>query len=154
MKLKLIIIIICSLLLINIYYPYTTLGLSLAIDSNSIYISGRGSSFIEGYLFANKFFLTTDYLGNQEIVKHLIGDIYSTWRSDYGGDLLFINDSVLITAGYLYNYDTLFPPLFSEHQGVLYKYKLNGDTIMTKKYIGDGYTNFARLVYDPETNKI
>jgi len=135
-------------------YPYTTLGLSIALDTNSIYVTGRGASFIEAYLIPNKFFLKTDLNGNQILSKNIEGNLYYTWREGYAGGFEFLSSQTIIVAGYKSKYDTLFPPMNSEHLGIIYKYNLNGDTLYTKQFIGDGYTEFAQLIYDSVLNRI
>lgn len=135
-------------------YPYTSLGLSVAKDDNYIYINGRGASIIDGYNIPNKFFIKTDFAGNAVITKSILSDLFYSFREGYTSGLEFLNDSTLISAGTYTMYDTLFPPFNSQHNGMLYVYNINGDTIFTKKYIGDGYTEFARLVFDIPNEKI
>lgn len=119
------------------------------MDSSSIYVVGRGASYIDGFLYANTFFLKVDLAGNQSIISHVIGDHANTWRKESTGDLFFINDTTLVTSGYFANYDTLFlPPFYTEHNGVSYIFNTDGDTLFTRKFIGDGYTEFTRMVYD------
>jgi hypothetical protein len=127
-------------------YPYTSLGLSVANDDNYIYINGRGASIIDGYNIPNKFFIKTDFAGNAVITESILSDLFYSFREGYTSGLEFLNDSTLISAGTYTIYDTLFPPFNSQHNGMLYVYNINGDTIFTKKYIGDGYTEFNRLV--------
>ena len=135
-------------------YPYTSLGLSVAKDDNYIYINGRGASIIDGYNIPNKFFIKTDFTGNAVITKSILGNLYYSYREGYTSGLEFLNDSTLISAGTFTIYDTLFPPYYSQHNGMLYVYNIDGDTIFTKKYIGDGYTEFARLKFDISNEKI
>lgn len=135
-------------------YPYTSLGLSVAKDYNYIYINGRGASIIDGFNIPNKFLIKTDLAGNPVITKNILSDLFYSYREGYTSGLEFLNDSTLISAGTFTIYDTLFPPFNSQHNGMLYVYNINGDTIFTKKYIGDGYTEFARLVFDIPNEKI
>ena len=135
-------------------YPYTTLGQAIAVDSSNFYVTGRGDSYIDGFYYLNNFFLKTDTTGNQLLVKHVIGDDHNLFGNNYASGLEFINDTTLIYAGSFYHYNTLFPPLNQEANGLIYKYNIEGDTIFTKKFIGDGYTQFARLVINQNSLKI
>lgn len=129
-------------------YPYTTLALSICNDANNFYLSGRGSSFVDGSLEPSIFFLKTDLLGAPLKMNHLIGDGTYNFRDGFASSSVLVNDTVLYVAGYYSKYNALFPPWFREHNGMLYAFNLEGDTIFTKKYVGDGDTEFSRLIFD------
>ena len=135
-------------------YPATTLGTAIVVNDSNIFVTGRGSSWFDLYLVPNIFFIKTDLQGNQLLAKNVIGDEKNIWADNYTGGLEFVNEYNLIFAGNFFNYDTLFPPFNEEHNGLLYKFNLYGDTLFTKRFIGDGYTEFARLIYNEETERM
>ena len=135
-------------------YPYTTFGSSVAVNDSNIFVVGRGTSNIDGFLSPNRFFLKCDLNGNVLLINRILGDEFNLWFGGYASGLEFSNLDELVVAGFKAKYDTLFPPFNEEHNGLIYIYNLNGDTIFTKRIIGDGYTEFARLIFNEETNKV
>ena len=127
-------------------YPYVGFGAAVNYDENYIYIVGRGNSYWDGFLAANRFFIKSDYFGDPISTSYIFRDSIGVWYGGYTSGLGFISDSILVCAGYFSRYDTLFHPWNSQHLGVLYKYNISGDTVLTKKYFGDGYTEFERIV--------
>ncbi|MEZ5015106.1 MAG: hypothetical protein R2794_12520 [Chitinophagales bacterium] len=83
----------------------------------------------------------------------LSGENY-TYREGFTSGLEFISDSILAFAGIFERFDTLFPPWFQEHNGMIYFFDLEGDTISTKRFIGDGFLEFSRLYYDRVRKRI
>ena len=129
-------------------YPYTSLGLSVSVDANFIYQTGRGSSFIDGTLMPNFYFLKANLSGDQILIKSLVGDLSYIYNVGYASSSALVNDTTIYVAGYYSRYDTLFPPWNEEHNGMLYAFNLEGDTLFTKKHVGDGDTEFNRLIFD------
>jgi len=132
-------------------YPYVGGAKSIAIDDDNLYIVGKGASYIDGISTTNVYFMKLDHHGSTISYNHLIGDGNYKFRDGFASSSGLFNDSVLYVAGYYSEYDTLIPPWFSEHNGMLYAFNLDGDTLFTKKYIGDGNTEFYRLVLDNNT---
>lgn len=126
-------------------YPYATFGTGINIDDEYIYLTGTGTSYIDGNLYPNRFFLRTNLHGEMQLIKFLSSDIFNSWHGRYSGGLEFLPDSTLVVSGYYSKYDTLFPPGNTQHIGALYRYNKLGDTINTNLFEGNSYTEFFRL---------
>lgn len=127
-------------------YPYVGGAKSIAIDDDNLYIVGKGASYIDGISTTNVYFMKLDHHGSTISYNHLIGDGIYQFKDGFASSSALVNDTVLYVAGYFSRYDTLFPPWNTEINGMLYAFNLDGDTLFAKKYIGDGQTDFRRLI--------
>ena len=58
-------------------YPYATFGTGINIDDEYIYLTGTGTSYIDGNLYPNRFFLRTNLHGEMQLIKFLSSDIFT-----------------------------------------------------------------------------
>ncbi len=120
-------------------------GYSIAIDDSAYYIVGLGNVDFMGVAHLDLFFLKTDYYGNRIIAKYYYKDIANLFLPGNYNNLIVVNNSVLYSGAYE-SFDTLFP-INEKFNATYYKFDKNGDTILTKRFNGRGYSDFNDIGY-------
>ncbi len=111
----------------------TVWGYSLEVDATCIYTVGNGNTDLIGL---SSFFMKCDENGNQVTMSNFAQEHVAFIIGEPGTLNRVSNESFIAGGKYSY-FDTIFPINQGEH-GLLYKYTRNGDTVFTRKMIGNG----------------
>ncbi len=123
-------------------FPCTTWGRTVLQDSNYYYVFAGGAQLFGDIQFSSESMLKFDSLGNQLQFKNFAAE-NTDWYVSQPGALKKISDNRFITDGAYAD--------ISGTYGILYYMNSNCDTIFTKKFIGDGYTQFYNTDFRNDT---
>ena len=123
-------------------FPCTTWGRTVLQDSNYYYVFAGGAELFGDVQYGSESMLKFDDLGNQLQFENFAAE-NTDWFVSQPGALKKISDERFITDG---TYSDI-----SGTYGILYYMNSDGDTLFTKKFIGDGYTAFYNTDFRNDT---
>ena len=112
--------------------PYSTWGYAIEQDSTFYYIFGGGGESYDGFQYISTFLIKTDTIGNQLTFKNFSKE-HAAYYASRPGALKKIHPGFFLAASTLADNGTM---------GLMYLFNTDCDTILTKRFVGDGFTAF------------